>query len=569
MRHLFITLLLGIIFSSAYAQPLRYKIKLINAEGELIKEFNGRADSLKFQKIVNSEYKKVVKRGYVLASVTISETDSLQKAIILKQKAYLWGKFNINFVPEALLSRVGYHKNQFDNKLVNTKVLGDLMIKIIEESDKTGYPFALVRLDSVVISKEKISAILMYSSGQKIKYGALELENEFIKSKYLESYLEIKENTTFNSIKINEISKKINNLSYAKIKSLPQIRFENKSCKVALKVIPVKANKVDAMIGLAPNQIDNSKLLATGYINLDLQNLFRSGKSLTFNWRQFGVQSQMLKAMYNHTNLFRSVINLKGEIDLFKQDTSFVNRNFYINIGYDAANYTINFTSSFISSRLLSITNSTGINNLDLIDFNGQYYGVSFVKNELDNTINPRKGWSLSTMMNLGAKNILNTSFVPSKVYDSLKIQSLQGNFQLASDIAIPINKLFIAYSKIQLGSVITNGELFNNDLIRLGGVNSIRGFNELEIYSSTYTLVQVEGRLLLGESSRLFGFVDWAYSENKVANNNDTFLGIGAGLLLDTSSGAFQLVYAVGKSSKQSLSLAESKIHIGYVARF
>ena len=206
---------------------------------------------------------------------------------------------------------------------------------------------------------------------------------------------------------------------------------------------------------------------------------------------------------------------------------------------------------------------------MTLTDFNAQYYGVEFIKNEFDYIINPTKGWSVHSYINVGAKTILNTSFVPNELYDSLETQVLQSNLNLSSELAVPISKLFVAYAKIELTTIVSNGRLFSNDLLRLGGVNSLRGFNELEIYSSGYALAKFEGRLLISENSRLFGFVDWAFSENKVLSYNSTYLGIGTGILLDTPSGVFQLVYAVGKSPKQSLSLAESKIHFGYVARF
>jgi outer membrane protein assembly factor BamA len=191
------------------------------------------------------------------------------------------------------------------------------------------------------------------------------------------------------------------------------------------------------------------------------------------------------------------------------------------------------------------------------------------LKNEFDDKMNPTRGGKVGLEANLGNKNLISTSLFPAEFYDSLQIQSIQSKFMFSSAFAVSISPILVGYTKIEMATLVSNGNLFSNDLYRLGGLNSLRGFNELEIYSSTYSKIQLEARLLLGENSRLFGFVDWAYSENEVANSSDTFLGLGGGLLVDTPSGVIQLVYAVGKSSKQLLSLAESKIHFGYVARF
>lgn len=505
-----------------------------------------------------------------MADVAFYNNDTINVVNISMGDEFSWGNFNVNNIPESLFSKAGYRKKQFGNTLVDTNKLGRLLSNVIEESDRSGYPFATIKLDSVMVSNNHISAIVKYLSGPQIKYASLlTMGNEFVKESYLESYLEIREGSLFDSRKIDVIGRKINNLTYCKLNSTPEIKFENKSCKVSMNISRIKANRIDAMIGFAPNQLDGNKLLATGYLNLDLHNLFKAGKRLTFNWRQFGQQSQTLNAAYNHTNLFKSVINVRGEINLFKQDTSFLNRIFNLNIGYDNGSYLINFTSNFTSSRLLSNTDAVSVKDVNLVDFNAQYFGVNFIMNEFDYPINPTSGWSMNTSLSMGSKSILKTSFVPAEFYDSLETQLLQGKLFFTSDVAFPISKLFVAYSKGELASITSNGTLFNNDLLRLGGVNSLRGFNELEIYSSSYVMVQVEGRLLLSNNSRLFGFVDWAYSENIVSNNSDTFLGIGGGLLLDAPSGVFQLVYAVGKSPEQSLSLAESKIHFGYVARF
>jgi len=569
LRHLIITFFASLLFVASYAQKTPYSIEVIDAHNILIKKLEGYADSLKFNNLVKIEQNKLLKKGYLLARIEQLTYDSLFKVKIFTNEIYEWGVFDVQDVPESLLSKAGYSRRQFSQTVINAKEIGKLLVKIIEESDYSGYPFAQAKLDSVIIDKNQLFAKVNYISGPQIKYAKLELDSTtFIKTKYLAAYLNIKEGGLFDSRKIRDISKKIEQLPYAKLEGSPSIKFEHKSCKVKLKLIQVKSNQVDGLVGLAPNQLNN-KLLVTGYVNLDLDNLFKSGKRLIFNWRQFGTQSQSLKAKYNHTNLFQSPIDISGELDLFKQDTAFINRNFYLTIGFLQANYGVHFVTSFISSRLLSPTNAVGINDLQLIDFNTQYYGVRFTKQQFDHKVNPRKGWRTLASFNVGSKKIVNTSFVPAEVYDSLELQALQGTVSVAAEIAVHLSKLVVAYSKIDAGTLASNGELFTNDLYRLGGVNSVRGFNELEIYASSYMMLQVESRLLLSENSRLFAFADFALTNNQVVNLTNNYIGIGAGLLLDTPSGVIQLVYAVGKSSNQSLSLAESKIHIGYVARF
>ena len=350
MRHKIITFFAALIFSSSYAQKLPYKLTIVDSENTTLQELSGLTDSLKFKKIIDQEYLKFVRKGYVLAETINFKKDSVFEAKILIGEAYRWGNFNISSIPEVLLSKTGYSLRQFDSTQVDTSKLGKLLSTIIKESDYGGYPFATVMLDSVVVSKNHVSATVLYKAGPQIRYAEItSTGNGFVKNNYLESYLGVRKGQLFDSRKIELIDKKIDNLTYCRLRNAPKIKFENKSCRVFLDIQSVKSNKIDAMLGLAPNQLDNNKMLATGYINLDLQNLFKSGKRLTFNWRQFAVQSQVLMASYTHTNLFKSVVDIGGHFNLFKQDTSFINRDFKLVLGYDNGGYKLNFTSNFRS----------------------------------------------------------------------------------------------------------------------------------------------------------------------------------------------------------------------------
>ncbi len=572
LKYLFITGLASLIFVSSWAQKQPYRISVVVAN-DTLKHYTGKADSLQFTTLLKKHHQKWLQKGHVLAYYQMVSSKTHFIAFLYPGKMYKWGKFDISSIPETLLSKAGFNRNQFNQYKVNAAVLGRLLTKIIEQSDYTGYPFASVSLDSVTIKNNQLNAVVKYKPGPQITFGALVQTNTpFIKSKYLEAYLGIKEGEVFNSKHLAAIPQNIKNLPFAHLESSPKLTFEHKQCKVALSIKPVKANTIDALLGLAPNQPNAAgakKTLITGYVNLHLQNLFKAGKELKFNWRQFGVQSQQLMVFYNHTQLLHSPVNIQGSFDLFKQDTSFINRNGYVALGYTRPAYQLYVSGRFRSSRLISAPELAAGKPLELIDFNTRYFGVNFTSAHFDNPINPHSGWQLQAGLDVGNKNILSTNLVPPQVYDTLPTSIVQGEARLQLAYALPITKLWVAYSALQLAGLQANGALFTNDLFRLGGIRSIRGFNELQIYASSYALLQIESRILLSENSRLFVFADAATTQNRVQQTQPFYLGLGAGMVLETPSGVFQIVYALGKSSKQSLSLAESKIHFGYVARF
>ena len=113
-------------------------------------------------------------------------------------------------------------------------------------------------------------------------------------------------------------------------------------------------------------------------------------------------------------------------------------------------------------------------------------------------------------------------------------------------------------------------GQLFTNELYRIGGLKTLRGFNEQSIYASSYGIGTLEYRYMIGSYDYLTLFSDVAYVENNSANFTSTlFTGIGAGINFQTRGGIFSLFFALGKDDQNPFDFRTSKIHFGYVNRF
>ena len=116
------------------------------------------------------------------------------------------------------------------------------------------------------------------------------------------------------------------------------------------------------------------------------------------------------------------------------------------------------------------------------------------------------------------------------------------------------------------------NGDqLFLNDLFRLGGLNTIRGFNEMFFYASHYIIGTLEYRYLFENESQLVVFFDGSYLgfDINYESYKDYPIGAGAGISISTGAGLLNVIYAVGKSNDQPFNIRYSKIHIGYTGRF
>ena len=556
--------------SIVFAQEKYYQIAYINPTGADLRPQTGKLDSVNFLLEVQRIKSNFLSEGYLLANIDLLQfkKDSMQAAINVGDQ-YKWLALGTDNIPEEMLSRAGYRQRDFKDKEFSGKQFNRLITKLLDQAANTGYPFANLQLEGIIVEGQNVQGVLVYNPGPEILYDSLTIyPHDFIKSKFLENYLRTREGTLFQLNHIGQIGDAINQLPYCQLGDSIKMGFENNLCNIGLTLKPINANKIDALIGFLPNQKQGDGLLITGYVNLHLQNLFRSGKELSLSWRQFQQQSQILDVFYKHPNLFNSPMGFSLQFDLLKQDSSFLNTNFSINGYYYHKKVEVSFLADFKSSRPLgTVTDSLFLP--EYANYNLQQVGFKTYYNGLYERANPMEGSTAYVGFKIGNKQINKTPEIADIVYDSLSLKSLQIQVSVGGEFNQRIAGPLVAHVDASYATVLNQDVLFTNDLIRLGGVNSLRGFNELELFVSSYALARVEARLIMNATSRLFVFYDHAFTNNSINNIADQPHGFGAGMLLDTGNGDLQLIYALGVSAQQSLSLTQSKIHIGYVARF
>ena len=112
----------------------------------------------------------------------------------------------------------------------------------------------------------------------------------------------------------------------------------------------------------------------------------------------------------------------------------------------------------------------------------------------------PRKGWDINGHVDIGSKNIKSdTLFESNENSSDVNIQSM-----ILASIGkyFPVKKRSTIHTQFS-GGHITNSNLLWNELYRLGGLQSIRGFNENFFYASSYAFVNIEYRLFFDNDMR------------------------------------------------------------------
>lgn len=529
---------------------------------------------LTIQKLVSD----LQKDGYFTASVYIVKlhSDSLLASVNVGRQ-FEWAYLHAGNLNPAIQEISGFRENFFLDKPFRYDQIKVLFEKILVYAENRGYPFATVSLANVQIVGHKIYADVNYASGPSITFGKLQLKDtDQVKADFLEAYLGILPGSSYDQRKVDRIPDLLKTLPFLTLNAPLEVTFQNETADVVLALSARKSNEFDGVINFFPSEGTHNKLLLTGELNVQLNNLARSGKKFLLRWQRLQVQSQRLDVGYYHPHIFRSPLDAGIHFNLLKEDTLFMNRRLSMEMTfrYGVGNH-FSVIASWQGSRLLGAAHEhfyTGEKKLGNYDLTSA--GIIYTRQRVDDLLFPRKGYLFSVEGHIGKKKILPDLTVGDISQTQPVISSWQQNLCGKLIQYQRISPQWMLYHKFS-GGYLFNPHLFLNDLYRIGGLHSLRGFYDNFFFASQYALSNLELRILFEQQSEtyshIFAFYDQAYLIRNIAGENmkDHPAGLGAGISLATSAGLFNLVYGIGKSESQPFSINLSKIHFGYISRF
>ena len=219
-----------------------------------------------------------------------------------------------------------------------------------------------------------------------------------------------------------------------------------------------------------------------------------------------------------------------------------------------------------------------------ILDLRNNSFGAEYYFQRLDYRWNPLKGFELRAAAAVGVKYIkpnnnilsledpLRPDFDFGTLYDSISLRSFQYSGQFSYAHFFQLWKQLTLMGRYKTAAVFNSRNLlYTNELLRIGGQQVMRGFDEQSIFASWYQVATAELRYLLGTNSYTYLFGDFSYTENSSEALNPQIwrYGFGVGVALETKVGIFGLSYALGSSFDSPLLFRNGKIHFGYVNIF
>ena len=557
------------------AHPRVLRLDAETADLPLLRRYKVRGtvpDSLSALRQVRELVRALQGDAYLTASAdTLRWTRDTVRVRLYVGEQFRWAYLRNGNLGDGLLTRAGYREKFFRNKPFLPEDWARLQERVLTEAENQGFPFATVGLDSVQLSGHDISGRVVLKRGRAVIFDSLQIVgNTKTKKRFLIKYLQIIPGQPFSQQRVLAAAQLLRQLPYVKLRAEPEVRFAKGRARVYLLLDERPSNQFDAIVGILPNaNADQTGVQFTGEVTINLRNIKGGGKQMGLQWRKTDALSQLLDAQYVHPNFFGTPLEVAGTFNLYKQNDAFTIIRPRLQVTYPTARAgRVSFFAEQRGSFIDAVQDTTILPaNLD-----SQYnsYGVGYAWNSLDDLFFPHRGYLVNAQGAVGTKTISINAELRPELYAGIPLRSTQYSLGVRAERYLPVKRAGVLLLRLR-GEGLFNPRLFTNDLFRLGGLNSLRGFNENQFYTSSYAVATAEFRQFIGADSYVFLFADQAYLRHDIKNDryDDQPTGVGAGLSFRTAAGLFQFVYSIGQAKSQPFELKSSKIHFGLTSRF
>lgn len=488
-------------------------------------------------------------------------------------------------VDVSLLGNAGVKGLVLNGKPVSVSGAELVKAKLIRECENNGYPFATVRLDSFEANQHSWSAKIFLQKNELIQFDSIHILGKTrMKRAFLKNYLGIKPGKPYNEGTVKRIGQRLNELPFIESVQPYNIEFVNGKAKINVFLKDRKASDFDALLGLLPGS-SGQKLLITGQAHLHLISLFGMGEDFFLEWKKLQPKTQQLDVRVSYPYLVGLPLGISARFELYKRDTSYLDLNGDYGIQYQIIG------SSYLKASLhqhISI-----VTNVDTayikstralpknLDINTNEFALEYYLQKLNYRFNPTSGYVLKAEGSVGVKQIKKNNNILGLydettggnfgfLYDTTRLKTIQFHLGLSVEKYWRLAARHTIKTSFD-GKYFFSRHILDNEKFRIGGVNSLRGFDDQSIFTPYYAMANLEYRFLLSKNSYFSAFFNSAVVEDlRVGKGPVDFpFGFGVGAAIETKVGIFGITYAMGKQLENKITIKSAKIHFGYINYF
>ena len=437
-----------------------------------------------------------------------------------------------------------------DGKLIRFKQIESVTNEITEILSEGGYPFGkvgFINYELVNPTTIKLEMEIQYGSKRNIDKVIVKGYENFSKN-FIKNIFKPGKSNSLDVDKALSLANKIDKTGFARNIKDPEILFTKDSSSLYLYIDKIRRNIFDGFLSFDTDE-NSGRINIEGYAKINLINTFNAGEKINFDFRSQKNQDRSLNSDVYIPYVFGTPLNLKYGLNLILKDSSYTSNENLIDIDMIFGNI-----RSGLGLQTNKSTSEEAIENVE--NFKSKLINVFSEYIILDNS-----------------DQLIPELFKISLRYGSgLKEQSAdKTNF---SKYSVELHRKFNLSPKFKLQSSITRRKinsknLVNNELLRFGGYNSIRGYDENSIFTDGYTLLKTSLNYYLNDTIYIYTIFDLANYSNEILDLDEDIYSGGLGFSSRTENGIISISYSKGNSWGNSFNLKNAKINVIFITFF
>lgn len=534
---LFISLLNQSVFSQN-ATNLFFHLDKITLKEKVVSDSTNN-----YSKYTEKAYNQFALNGYI----GITPIDTIKKGNGL----HYYFKAEKHF-SKIILENSNKYKNQETktSTYFNAEKSLDAELKYLENN---GFPFAHIDIFEQIEDENSLTLRFKIDSGNYYRIDKIHIKSEHkIHDKTLFNVIGIKPGDIYNEKKIANIPSLLSSSNLYKIIRPSQLLFTEETAELYLYVAKEKSSNADGYIGFQQDQ-ETKKLVLNGYINLALFNSFNRAEIIDLRWKSNPDKTQDFRGKIEYPFLFNTPLGIGSELELRKQDTTFLRTDIQFNLSYNHPISKFTIFDQIESSSVLRESAPAEYRN-----YRKNTIGASLLikppKIEFAHFYHPQI-FLLGGFYNYRDDTI-----------DDNKSKISNRKYEIGYSHRIDFLKSFHINNTIQFQGLGSNIALSRNELIYFGGLNSVRGFYELELSGNDVWIFKNELEFTPVDLISIFILYDYStYKLNGLHHTNSAGFGFG----LNNKNTRLEIVVANGVLDSNPLDFTNTKIHLGFKSTF
>ena len=435
----------------------------------------------------------------------------------------------------------------------------DAVARALRAYDDAGYPVASMTPEVAALGETGLKMILTVEEGPRAKLGDIVFEG-VVKTRHdvLLREVGLRPGGVYDGSEVAEARRRLMKLGVFESVSEGRLSMNprDSTLVVTFETVEARTSFVEGAFAYGPTPSGNE---AYGQLEVDLRNIAGTLRKAGLYWMKRGSGRTAWAVSYREPRIFHLPVGLEGSVDSDIDEAAYERRRFSLRlVQQDGRRYELSAGYFFAATRegpLLYDGAGEEIRN----SYRENGFDIGLVYDGTDRIINPTAGLTGRLRFALSAFNCEDCEEPDRRVWSALiggaYIFGIAGNT--------------VAYMRVRVEAVgAGERQVPPSHRLRIGGVNTLRGYPEEWFDAEQALLGTAELRYIAGSLSRLYVFLDAASLEGMWRDSGGVdmpLLGYGIGLTTGSRIGVFRVEVATARGEP----LSDAKLHLVLTQRF